>query len=772
MRLTYWVTPVSFAVGIGFATCATAQTGPATQLEEIIVTAQKRAESIQDVPIAISAFTVESLANLRIQSTDDLERFTPNLTWKPAGGVGGSIGLRGVVDTVFTTNQVGSVAIVVDDVGLNSPVINTFALLDVERVEVLRGPQVTLYGRSTTGGAVNLVTRHPRVEDGGNGYVQATVGAFSQFDVEAAGGMALGDRWAVRGAVLSQNRDGIIENQLTGADDSNRQRHAERLSIAGQIGDSTTMFVSVHNARNRGENYRYKDVGMLDPVTGGPCTTIRNANPGNGCVDGAGFADDSDFSHSWSNLPRPQDDIDAYGGNVNLAWQLGGFALTSITAYEHSKIRRAEDSDGGALSLSDVYYSADTDQWSQELRLASTGPKDQLAWVAGVYYLREDQEGLTAAMLSQGTDVGPPPQFRSQAFDQRDTVASAYGQLDLPFAERWTLTAGVRYSSETKQGLSETLRAPGFIAVPASPPYGTFLDEAFARSISVAVDAPPPDFEPVPAPFLAPYDKTWNNWGGKLGVSFRPNDRTLLYGSISEGFKGGTFNFAAAVRLSSEPQRINFQQGVNPEKLTTYEIGGKFELLERTLRLNVAVFRNDYKDQQTFTFKDGGPVLVNAAKSTIDGAEVELEWLPAPGWTVSSGLGLLNARYDEFIDTDGTVYSGNDMIQAPDMNWSGTIRRSWDTSVGAFSAQVGFQHVSDQYFGVDNAPVTLVEAYTLYDAQLRLAFGDGARYDVTAWGRNLGDERFCLYTGTLPFGNAQCIINEPRTYGVTFRAKF
>ena len=217
-------------LGTAIASAGHAQT-QSGQLEEIIVTAQKRAESVQEIPIAISAFTADTLAALRIVRADDLERFTPNLTWKPAGGVGGSIGIRGVVDTVFTTNQVGSVAIVVDDVGLNSPVVNTFSLFDMERVEVLRGPQVTLYGRSTTGGAINFITRHPRAGDGENGYLQTTYGRFDQIDIEAAGGMPLGQRLAVRGAALFQRRDGIIENQLTGNDDSDRS--ATRRALAG-----------------------------------------------------------------------------------------------------------------------------------------------------------------------------------------------------------------------------------------------------------------------------------------------------------------------------------------------------------------------------------------------------------------------------------------------------------------------------------------------------------------------------------------------------------
>ncbi|MFZ2506991.1 MAG: TonB-dependent receptor, partial [Steroidobacteraceae bacterium] len=599
---------VAIALQAGAPTTAHSQI-PAAQLEEVLVTAQKRTESVQDIPIAISAFTAETLTDLRILQSDDLERFTPNLTWNPRGA-GGSIGIRGVIDSVFTTNQVGSVAIVVDDVGLNSPVVNTFSTFDLERVEVLRGPQVTLYGRSTTGGAINFITRRPQVDDGANGYLQGTYGDYEHIILEGAGGIPLNDRLAVRAAGFFEQRDGTMDNRVSGSDDMERENYAARLSLAGNLAEKLRIFASIHVASSRGDNYRYKSIGMLDPLTGGPCTTIRNSNPGNGCVDGGGFSDSSDFSEGYSDLPGPTNIVDAYGGTVNLTWRLGAVELASITAYNHNEIKRSEDSDGGPLALSEVYFSADTGQFSQEIRLASTNGADELAWVGGVFYLNEDQDGLTANMIRVPTATGAPPQFRSQAFDQTDEIWSGYAQVDIPFAKRWTLTAGARYSSESKSGVSETLRAPAAIAIPAAPPLGTFLDEAFARSIAVTVDAPPPDFEPVTGPFLAPFSKTWDDWGGRLALAFRPNDRSMVYGSASRGFKGGTFNFVAAVRHSSEAQRLNFQQGVDPEKLTTYEVGGKFELLDRTLRLNLALFHNDYSDQQTLAFKDGGPVLI------------------------------------------------------------------------------------------------------------------------------------------------------------------
>jgi iron complex outermembrane receptor protein len=200
---------VAFVAAVHSANPAYAQAaaGPADTpaeavIEEIVVTAQKRAESLQNVPIAITAFSAAKLSETGVASSDELQRFTPNLTWNGAGGAGASVGLRGIVDINFTTGQVGSVGIVVDEVGLNSPVANTFALLDLERVEVLRGPQVTLYGRSTTGGAINFISARPEIGGEFKGHASATFGRYDQVDLEAAFGVPLGDRaafeWSTR----------------------------------------------------------------------------------------------------------------------------------------------------------------------------------------------------------------------------------------------------------------------------------------------------------------------------------------------------------------------------------------------------------------------------------------------------------------------------------------------------------------------------------------------------------------------------------------------
>ena len=748
---------ISLAVlaGLSLAPAAWAQAAsePAegiAVIEEIVVTAQKREESAQRVPIAITAFSAAQLAQSGIVTSDELQRFTPNLTWNAAGGAGSSVGLRGIVDINFTTGQVGSVAIVVDEVGLNSPVANTFALLDLERVEVLRGPQVTLYGRSTTGGAINFITNRPEVGGELNGRVSATIGDFDQVDIEGALGLPLGDRAALRVSALSSTRDGIFDNLTLGTTDSDRDRRLGRLSFGAELTDALEMLAIVHVGEQRGESLRYKSIGYgLPDDPGTSCGEPLRV--GNGCADLFGFVDSGDFDLNFSNFPRPVENVDAAGGMVNLTWTGGWGRFTSISSYEENSLERNEDTDGGPFNLLDVSIVADTDQISQEFRL--TSPDDAaLRWVAGLFYLRENQDGITTVAL-RDFDV-----FIATAYDQEDTIYSGYAQVDYDFSERFGITLGARYSDETKEGIGTGYAAFDSLVARGIPPIGVLIDTAVAASFAdPALTAP------------VPFDQSWDNWGGKVGLNFRPDEDTLYYASVSRGFKGGAINLAAGPVLADPVQAAAFAQGVEPEELTTYEIGAKTRFLDDRMQLNVAVFRNDYTDQQLFILRDGLAFLYNAAESTIDGIEVEWQWVPAYGLTLAAGLGFLDGEYDE-LQTDIGDFSGNKMLQVPDFNGTFLVRKEWQLANGSFAAEASALYVTEQYFDLPNTLST--GSRTTTDARLEYRIGDERPFTFALWGKNLGDERFCTNAADLGVQAAQCIVNEPRTYGLTVTAEF
>jgi iron complex outermembrane recepter protein len=738
------------AACVGAGGAHAAQAADAVALEEVIVTAQKRDESIQDVPIAITAFSAERLAASGITSSDEIQRLTPSLTWNPAGGAGSSVGLRGIVDINFTTGQVGSVGIVVDEVGLNSPVVNTFALLDLERVEVLRGPQVTLYGRSTPGGAINIITRRPQVGGGTSGSFSVTLGNYDERAIEAAFGTELGDRAAIRVAGLATSRDGIFDNLTLGTTDSDRERRMARLSFAAELTDSLDLFTSAHLGRRRGESLRYKQIGYglpSDPET--PCG--RPLRVGNGCADLTGFVDSADFDKNFSNFPNPVEEIDASGGLVNLTWDLGTMRLTSISAYEENSIARNEDTDGGPANLLDVSIVADTDQISQEFRLASSDD-EALRWIVGAFYMQEDQDGITTVAL-RDFDV-----FISTAYDQTDTIYSGYAQVDYDFSDEWSITVGGRYSNETKDGKGNGLAAFDDLVGRGIPPIGVLIDTAAARSFA------DPD-----ASAVVPFDQTWSDAGGKFGVNYEPSQDVLLYASVAHGFKGGAINLAAGPVLANPPEAELFARGVDPEKVTTYEIGAKTRFLEETMQLNVAAFHNDYKDQQLFLLIDGLAALYNADSSTIDGLEAEWQWSPAQGTLLLLTAAYLDATYDRLV-TDAGNFSGNRMVQTPEFSGVAAVRQEWDLGAGLLSVDLSASYADEQYY--DLANLLSEGSRTTTDARLEYAFGDERSMRATLWGKNLSDERFCINAADLGVQAAQCLVNEPRTYGVTFSARF
>ena len=269
-------------------------------IEEIVVTAQKRAENLQDVPVAITAFTANTISRLGMSSSEDLASFTPNLNYQPAGGIGSSIGIRGIQDQNFTFNQVGSVAVVVDEVALNSPNLNTFALFDIERIEVLRGPQVTLFGRSTTGGALNVATRRARVGEEANGEASFSYGNLNAMDVQGAFGAPIGDKLAVRVAGQYQKRDGIQQNMSVGGRDGDRDRYAIRGSLAYNPMDNVGIEYSGLYGKDDGEQPRYLPIGFLQPGGGATACTNPSRQPGNGCADPYGFVSPGKFDQSYS----------------------------------------------------------------------------------------------------------------------------------------------------------------------------------------------------------------------------------------------------------------------------------------------------------------------------------------------------------------------------------------------------------------------------------------------------------------------------------------
>ncbi len=748
----------------------------AAQIEEIVVTAQKRAESLQDVPISVQAFTGDNLDELGVQSAEEIMQHVPNASVLPQGGSKMNYYIRGVGTADFHLNVVGAVGVYLDDVALNSPFAVTFNTFDMERVEVLRGPQNTLFGRNTTGGAVNYISRKPNVDEGLNGYIEAGYGRFDQFDIEAGGGMALGENAAARIAVSSNISDGGFDNLTLDKDTGSYQRQAIRGQFRIQPDESWDLLLNVHGGISRSNPDPFKNVGLHDPANRfAPCPVpyddlIPQNNPN--CVDSTGFNHQyEDWEDVYGNLEH-KENVDLWGTSFRAQWDLDAFTVVSVTAFEEFDVEYNEDSDGSPNSGFQFYQDAMYDQWSQELRLQSA-PDGVVRWIAGFYWFLEEAEYSTVVRRTPA-EFAPASHGRfnitpNTQVTQDNEVYSVYGQVEYDMQPDLTATAGLRWTKETKKGLNNpSVRCVGNVG---GPPFCPRVGDQFFLGLD--------EIPNLPGLFIPPaevldYDST--DWGARFALDWQANDDMLLYGSISRGFKAGGFSLAALAALTG-----GAAQSVEPEILWAYEIGFKTSWLDDSLQLNGAIFYYDWTDLQSFeVFVEPTEAclfacLINIPEASLKGGELELQWAPAGGWLLVAGVGLADGEIDDAGNIPGTR-KGNDLTNTPDLTFNGLVRKEIVTSAGTFALQASWNYKDEVYYGLANIPnLSQPDGIWHLNARASFRFGPGERYEVAAWGKNLNGEEYCRGMTSLQglVDSNLCLPNlsEP-TYGITAAVRF
>jgi iron complex outermembrane receptor protein len=727
-------------------------------LEEVVVTARKREESVQDIPISVRAFGTEDLRTLQIRRANDITRFIPNVESSRTSESQINYYIRGVGDSNFHTNSVGAVGLYFDEVNMNSPVSSATSLFDMERVEVLRGPQNTLYGRNTTGGAINYISRKPVIGGDLNYRAEFTYGRKDEIDVEGAVGFPLGERAAARIAFLTQNRDGIFSNPTFGAR-NDIERHSGRVQIAWQPTTDLEVLANLHGGVDRGGNRPYLAIGTQDPNDPTmPCPVpLSELDENSPCVDGGGMPNHSDFSASFLGSPVDRNDIDVWGAFVKLSWDFLGLTFTSITSYDSNELRRAEDTDDTPSAAFEFHQTADVEQVSQDVRLESS-PERRLKWIIGGNYFFEDSNYDTVTRRTPpGTPIGfyPPGTFTilpATIVDQENEVFSVYGQLEYEILESLTLEVGARYTDETKEGTDLP-----FVGNGSQFPIGTHLGEPEATT------------NPLVALPVADLDGDWDEWGGRVSLAYAISDNALAYGSVSRGFKGGGFSIAAFQVLQGFGARP-----VDPEILITYELGLKTEWFDRTLQANIAIFDNEWTNQQLFTLALLGgtvtPLLFNIPETRSYGLELETIWTPAEDWFIQLGLGLLDSEVQDATNVPA-VRVGNELPKSPSFSINGLLRKEFQIGAGIFAAQLDFSYIDDYSNTIENQPEKFTDGYGLVNARASYAFGPNNRYEVAVWGRNLTDTEYCDTYGDLRGGigeSISCLRNDPLvTYGIT-----
>jgi iron complex outermembrane receptor protein len=769
------------AAALAFADGSAAQGTEPAALEEVVVTAQKRAQNIQDVPIAIDALSRDSILARRISGPDDLLKEFPNLSLKTASAVNSGFAIRGVGTQNFHLTAAQAVGMYFDEVSQISPFSSQLGLFDMERIEVLRGPQNTLFGRNTTGGAVNFITRRPDADDGTNGYVRLNAGNFGKLDGEGAIGFALGESFAIRLAGQVQNRDGVFRDVADGSRIGSIERQSARLGLAWEPSESTHALLSFHYGNSDGSRVPRKATGrfLADGTT--PCAiNDSGASQFDGVTDC--YARDKSGALFNPSLPGWRQAHDAAGntGSVELQGGLlrfehdfGALSLVALTGYDELDQHLSDESGGLPYIQFQAQQQGSYQSFSQELRLASNGD-GKVKWIGGLFFSHENDHFATTA---RNNAVGPPTLsvVPTAILNQRGDVYSAYGQIDVAFTERFNMNLGLRYTSDEKDGDTTVV---AMFDTDSGLATGTRLpmDFLYGRDFALARQN---DFDTECAPGVVPCSGPWkkvsqdySKTGGKIGFDFHVSDDLMLFGSYSTGFKAGAFDTRAqAVLLGTG------DLPVKPEELDAFEVGLKGQFLDRRMTLNATVFYYDWKDLQTFATVPGiGPAFLNLPKSRLTGQELEWRFAPGGDWMLNLGAAHLDTEVTDVgtLGPDAAI-EGAPLPQAPEWTLNAGVHKGITFGDQKLTVGVNARYASEQWGTMTERSNTLIESTTFVDASVSYAFGAGQRFSLTAWGDNLTAEKTCYLLGDLDgftWTNA-CQPNEGTAlYGVSFMARF
>ncbi|TRX76599.1 TonB-dependent receptor [Pseudomonas mangiferae] len=700
-------------------------------LAKVTVTAQKREETVQEVPASISVLGGDRLRDDALQSANEVTRYIPNASAGTTEGHGRPRWwIRGLGTGDQGANTVSPVGIYVDDVYIANISATGFPLFDQERVEVLRGPQGTLWGKNTTGGAINFISRKPTFDP--SGYFKLGVGNYADRVVEGAVSDALvDDRLAARVAFRHQGRDGYSENLADNDDRGALEDDAARVQFLARINDDLEANLSLH-ARHYHDSAGYSTVSYGLRPDGSNQFGYR-IDPSQGKVN-----------YNAKYLA----DVDQAGANLNLVWQLGELELTSITAFEHFTRDGFSDSDNTPLELQRSYSYTDSQQWSQELRLASPR-EDRFNWVVGFHYFNEDLQSDAANAALANPYI--PSFYNDVRYDQGSESYALFGSATYHFTDDFALTAGLRWTRERKDIDLERRQNQG----PAR-----FDGEDWWKLGNVA--------SPLVVNAVQDESNTWSDYTYDLTPEYRLSDNARVYFRYAYGFRSGGYNAGVTNQATVAT--------VDPEYLTAYELGLKSEWFDGRLNANAALFYYDYEDIQlnivTAVNNQTVSRLANGAEGEAYGAEFELEAIPVENLHLNFALGLLHTEFTDYT-SGSNDYSGNKFVRAPSV--SAVIGADYRIPLevgGALILGTDWNTRSRQYFfSNDQSQAMRSGGYTLGNARVTYELpGETSR--VTAYVNNLTGKDYRNHTLPGGYQTAGLMYGDPRTFGVSVTTDF
>ncbi len=705
-------------------------------LEEIVVTAQKREQSLQDVGIAISAFDGETMEAMGVVNSNEIAAKTPNLNIMSPAGEGGvvSVFIRGIGLNDFALNNTGPVGFYVDDSSIGSSNGQLTTLFDIARVEVLKGPQGTLFGRNTTGGALNIISNKPTDEFEAS--VKLSAGNYGYLKTEGMVSGSLTDTVNARLALVNYESDGYMENLSTG-DKVEKQNFAGRALFDITPSDALSVLVNIHGSRNDSDSDLY------------------------------GITTDPDFYEGTYGDKDYTINVDTLGGSIKAEYDINdSLSLTSITSYDDLSKRHDEDGDMSPLEVVEFQYNVDTHTFAQELRLNGEG--EGMHWVAGLYYLTETTNWNTTTFGSD-LPLGGPFFFGigEGKGHQELTTQAVFGQVEYELSEDWALTVGGRY---------------------------TQLEVDFDYAVDI------PGFIPVGLPDSVDYSDDLANeeFSGKIALNYFANEDVMYYGSITRGFKGGGFNGGVVSDLGNYAANAEYDPEILTAyelgfKSTLLDSTMRLNAALFYYDYEDAQVFNSIADPITTLPQNS---IENAKSLELYGLDIDLTWQPLEALFIQAGVGYTHSEFDEF---DMTVPQGPGVTSSTDLSgetpqntpeWSATLLANYTWSLGdngLLMAQVDGSYQSEVFFSngtvaTPGDPSTYnrnedlgQDSYSLWNARLAW-FDANEQLEIALWGKNLSDKEYASYMFELssltPSGGDQVMRGMPRTYGVDVKYSF
>ena len=729
----------------------------AKEIEEIVVTALKRAESITDIGVTVTAFSGDAIKELGFSKPKDIGAHTPGLETYDTGSSGIPVfAIRGVGLDDFNANNTSGVAVYFDEVNASSALYLNGQMFDLERVEVLKGPQGTLYGRNATGGAINYVAKQPTEEFGG--YITGKYSRWDTKEVEAVVNGALTDRINSRLSFYTAHGDGWKEDIITGEEFADKDIFAGRWLTSFDITDNVNLLINLNASRDHSKPSSPQNIGTDDFF-------LFLTPPGTLGVPST--SDATDVAVGDFDLVREED---GFGVSGKLTIDFEHFTLTSITAYNEYDRLFTENTDGNRLNELHVTYDDETDTFSQELRLSSNPDGaftwgGRVSWIAGLTYSDYEYFGdnfndtsvfqqVLSLLLNLQTGgffpvLPPGTSVRTGGVVTQSTESfGVFLHTETDITDRLSLIAGVRYSK----------------------------DEHDFNVIGTAIDGNIPLFS-VPGQQLFDLDRSNSddNVSGKIGLDFQLSDDWLLYGSFSTGYKAGVYYGLVAI----VEETFDY---VEPETVEAWEVGFKGTLLDNSMQLNFSAFLYDYQDRQSqavgnLPTQEVVVTLVNVPESEMKGVELEWRWLPIDGLDLRAGVGYLDAEVTDnslVIPGGGTIRNpvpnGVELPSSPD--WSFSLIGSYTWNIGNYEviAQADYSWSDVRSIALGDVK-SVVPSRESIGARMSVGPANG-KWQLAGWGRNLGDSQPVVngFTGLL--GGETVYRQQPRSYGVELTYNF